>query len=272
MSGAGNDSFLALHSYKGNNVFNNQIVRLIVHTSVGGKQVRLRLSNEHGTTPVVIDAAHIAVSDGGPTSSRARDHVVTFGGGGAAVTTPGRRAHRQRRGVHDRPRRGNLAVSLLLAHRHRRSTTGHPNAHPVHLRLARRQRGHDRERSRCRSIATAPTFQQWPLLSGRGGARAGARTFVVARLLGGRRHSLHRGRQPPLDGLPGATLRAPRPAGGVVDAAVVANPLLHDGNGDNALARFDRDVLARPGVAYVLINDVIGVELNQGPPEGHDAA
>ena len=40
--------------------FDNQTVRQIVHTSIGGKIVRVRLSNEFGTTPLVIDAAQIA--------------------------------------------------------------------------------------------------------------------------------------------------------------------------------------------------------------------
>jgi lysophospholipase L1-like esterase len=41
--------------------FNNQTLRMIVHTSIGGKKVRVRFSNAYGTVPLVIDAAHIAL-------------------------------------------------------------------------------------------------------------------------------------------------------------------------------------------------------------------
>jgi lysophospholipase L1-like esterase len=46
----------------------------------------------------------------------------------------------------------------------------------------------------------------------------------------------------------------------VLNVGISGNRLLHDGAGTNALARFDRDVLARPGVRWVLllegINDI----------------
>lgn len=51
---------------------------------------------------------------------------------------------------------------------------------------------------------------------------------------------------------------------GVVNAGIGGNHLLYDGLGPNALARFDRDVLARPGVKYVIllegINDLGGLD------------
>jgi lysophospholipase L1-like esterase len=46
----------------------------------------------------------------------------------------------------------------------------------------------------------------------------------------------------------------------IVNAGISGNRLLHDGRGPNALARFDRDVLAMPGVTHVVllegINDI----------------
>jgi lysophospholipase L1-like esterase len=41
--------------------FNNQTLRMIVHTSIGGKKVRVRFSNAYGTVPLDIGAAHIAL-------------------------------------------------------------------------------------------------------------------------------------------------------------------------------------------------------------------
>jgi len=41
--------------------FNNQTVRMIVHTSVGGRRVRVQLSNAYGVAPLTIGAVHIAI-------------------------------------------------------------------------------------------------------------------------------------------------------------------------------------------------------------------
>src|SRR3954471_4441725 len=43
--------------------FSNQTIRQTVRVSVGGGRVRLRLSNEYGAKPLVIGAAHVALSD-----------------------------------------------------------------------------------------------------------------------------------------------------------------------------------------------------------------
>src|ERR1700685_2582678 len=43
------------------NALNNQTVRMIVRTSIGGNRVRVQLSNAYGTTPLAIGTAHIAL-------------------------------------------------------------------------------------------------------------------------------------------------------------------------------------------------------------------
>jgi lysophospholipase L1-like esterase len=57
----------------------------------------------------------------------------------------------------------------------------------------------------------------------------------------------------------------------VANVGISGNRLLHDGAGTNALARFDRDVLARPGVRWVLllegINDISFGALPGIPPD-----
>src|SRR5947209_12611218 len=41
--------------------FDNQTVRMVVHTSIGGRRVRVQLSNAFGTGPLMVGAAHIAI-------------------------------------------------------------------------------------------------------------------------------------------------------------------------------------------------------------------
>ena len=67
--------------------FNNQTVREVVHTSVGGDQVRVRIANTFGTAPLVVGTAHVAISGGGSTIVPGTDRVLTFGGR-TSVTVP----------------------------------------------------------------------------------------------------------------------------------------------------------------------------------------
>lgn len=59
----------------------NQTVRQKVRVSLGGNRLRIVLSNEYGKEPLVIDSVHIALPGaGGPTIDTGTDRVVTFGG------------------------------------------------------------------------------------------------------------------------------------------------------------------------------------------------
>src|ERR1041384_731073 len=69
--------------------FWNQTIRQVARVSIGGSRVRVVLSNEDGTRPVTIGAAHVAVSDGGPKIAAGSDRVLTFGGLKTVVIPPG---------------------------------------------------------------------------------------------------------------------------------------------------------------------------------------
>jgi hypothetical protein len=68
---------------------NNQTVRLIVHATVGGNRLRIRLSNAYGTQPLLIGDAHVAVSASAylPTIVSGTDQALTFGGQ-STITIP----------------------------------------------------------------------------------------------------------------------------------------------------------------------------------------
>ena len=61
-------------------LFSNQTIREIVHISVGGNTVRVRLSNAYGHEAVTIGAAHIALRDNQSAIVAASDRRLTFGG------------------------------------------------------------------------------------------------------------------------------------------------------------------------------------------------
>jgi lysophospholipase L1-like esterase len=66
----------ALHS----ETFNHQTIREIIHTSIGGRAVRLRLANTFGTQPVTFDAVYLGVQKSGASLVPGSNHDVTFGG------------------------------------------------------------------------------------------------------------------------------------------------------------------------------------------------
>jgi lysophospholipase L1-like esterase len=69
---------------------------------------------------------------------------------------------------------------------------------------------------------------------------------------------------------------APRLPLGVLNLGIGGNRVLQDGLGPNALARFDRDVLAQPGATQVIllegVNDLGTLTIKgEVPPAGHEA-
>ena len=65
---------------EGNTQYTNQTLRLIVHTSLGGSQVRVRFSNVFGAQPLDIGAAHIALRNSDARIVINSDRSLTFGG------------------------------------------------------------------------------------------------------------------------------------------------------------------------------------------------
>jgi lysophospholipase L1-like esterase len=65
---------------EGNTQYTDQTLRLIVRTSLGGNQVRVRFSNTFGSQPLKIGAAHIAFRDVGAKIVVNSDRVLTFSG------------------------------------------------------------------------------------------------------------------------------------------------------------------------------------------------
>ena len=67
--------------------FNGQTIRLIVRASIGGNRLRVRLSNEMGSTPLTIGAAQIGLRASGSSVVAGSSHPLTFGGS-TSVTIP----------------------------------------------------------------------------------------------------------------------------------------------------------------------------------------
>src|SRR5258708_15302471 len=92
----------------------NRTIRQIVHLSIGGDKVRLRLSNEFGTKPVLIGAASVAVVGKSSDIVSSSLRALTFGGAKSVIIPPGAPAVSDPGGVNIPPLSG-VGASLYLA-------------------------------------------------------------------------------------------------------------------------------------------------------------
>lgn len=69
--------------------FKEQTLRQIAHLSVGGKAIKVKFSNQFGTTPLTLDKVRVARSLGTGTIDPATDRALTFSGKESVTIPPG---------------------------------------------------------------------------------------------------------------------------------------------------------------------------------------
>ncbi len=233
--------------------FTNQTVRLIVHTSVGGSEVRVRLSNAFGNDSLVVGAAHIALRSrdaGNGAGHRPGAHVQRLR---VDHHSPGR-ARRQRQRQAERAGAIRPGGEPLPARPHRASHMA-PRRPRDELRLTARRLHADAQ------MPVDHTVASWFYLTDVE-VKATRDTLAIVTL----GDSITDGTASTTDAnhrwpnLLAERLAARHLKLTVVDQGIGGNRILHDLAGPNALARFDRDVLAQSGVGYVTvllgINDI----------------
>ncbi|KIH99495.1 GDSL family lipase [Streptomonospora alba] len=240
-------------------VLEDETVRQVVHTSVGGDRVRLRLTNEFGTSPLRIGEVRVALRDGsaGTDTAPDTDRPVTFGGS-TSVTVPAGAPMLSDAVELRLPPRSDLVVSIHLPQR-TPVTTLHGFSYQENAVAA----GNVTAKP---SVTPTSTMTQWHFLSGISVRARGKHTGAVVAL----GDSITDGSETTA----GANNRWPdllaeRVGGrtGVLNSGIAGNRLLHDPNppegsdaesyaaffGQSALRRFDRDVVAHPGAEHVIV-------------------
>src|SRR6185312_1312677 len=79
----------ALGPFLASPTFHDVTLRQVVRLSGGGKQVRIRFTNEFGTAPLAIGGAHVAIAAAGGAIQPGSDHALTFAGKPTAVVPAG---------------------------------------------------------------------------------------------------------------------------------------------------------------------------------------
>ena len=227
--------------------FDNQTLRQIVRTSIGGERVRVVLSNAFGTEPLAIGAAIV------PTSVRElrfSGHSSTSIRAGAVVVSDPV--------VLTVPALADLAIDIYLP-----GNTG-ASGSPVTMHSRSVQTHYVSPPGDHTGVAELPVMtmtQAWFFLA-RVEVTAPAHTGVVVAI----GDSITDGYGASVDAnsrWPDHLARRFQAANinmGVLNVGIGGNRVLGDGLGVSALARFDRDVLVQTGVTHVVvlegINDI----------------
>jgi len=234
--------------------FHDQTVRMIVHTSLGGKKLRVKFSNPFGGAPAVIDGAHLAMRDKESAIVASSDHALSFNGKPGFTIGPGMII------VSDPvdmtiPAQSDLAVSLYVS-----GESGPPSSHNSF---------HTTYISKSGNQLTVPviddpiktTLYYW--LAGidvLADAKAEAIVTFGDSITDGALSTVDTNHMWPA--VLAARLSANKATArfGVANMGIGGNRVLRDGAGASALARFDRDVLSQSGVKWVMllegINDI----------------
>jgi lysophospholipase L1-like esterase len=235
--------------------FDNQTLRQFVHTSIGGRRVRVILSNAFGTAPLAVGAAHIAIREKNSAIVPASDRALSFGGQPTIAIPAGATVFSDPVSLAVPPM-ADLAIDLYLP-----GNTNAPSPLTMHTNaLQTNYASQDGNHVGKPAFPVAATMQNWFVLS-RVEVTAPESVHAVvtfgASLTDGARSTPDTNNRWP-DHLARRLLAQPTPVA-VLDEGIGGNRTLSDGAfaaGGNALARFDRDVLAQTGVTHVIVADM----------------
>jgi lysophospholipase L1-like esterase len=234
--------------------FHDQTVRMIVHTTIGGSKLRVKLSSPFGSVPVTVGSVHVAIRSKDSEIVPASDHALSFNGKPGCTIGPGMVI------LSDAvdftvPSESDLTVSLYLP-----GETGPPSAHNgLHTTYISKEG----DLTGAAAIPDAITTQSYYWLEDVDVLAPARASLVVAlgdSITEGFRSTPDTNHTWP-DVLAARLAEDKRTAKfAVANMGIGGNRVLHDVVGASALARFDRDVLSQSGVKWIImlegINDI----------------
>lgn len=238
--------------------FHDVTLRQVVRLSGGGKQVRVRFTNEFGTAALTVGAAHVAIVGENGAIQPGSDRVLTFAGQPTATVPAGAPL------VSDPvdltvPARARLAINLYLP--------GQVDTCTCHGTSAATGWTLTGNAAAAATLSASPSDGAKPLpvralISAVDVASDAPVKTIVAfgdSITDGVGATTDADKRWP-DQFAERLIKRGGPAVYVSNEGISGNRVLNGGMGDAALSRFDRDVLSTPGLAYVIvfegINDI----------------
>jgi lysophospholipase L1-like esterase len=229
-------------------------IRMFPRISIGGSTLRVRFSNAHGTGKLRIGSAHVALRTKGTGIAPETDRTLTFNGSGSATIPAGALLVSDPVALTVAPL-ADLAVSVHLP-------AEIPASFGVTGRYARQTNyvSPPGDFTGQETIPAGRITDDWYFLSGidvladagTGGIVALGDSLTDANI------STHDAYCRWPDQL--ARRLVARNGGrslGVMNQGLGGNRILHDVRGDSGVRRFDRDVLAQPGVTHAIV--ILGI-------------
>ncbi|MER5646626.1 GDSL-type esterase/lipase family protein [Streptosporangium sp. NPDC002524] len=227
--------------------FNQQTIRQIVRTSIGGTATRVQLSNAFGNQPVTIDNVHVArrTSDSGV--DLATDRVVTFGGQ-RSVTIPAGGLAVSDSVAFTVAAQSDIAVSIYLP-----QPTGPATYHQMSSQTNYVAAGNVAGNASLANAQQVGSYYFLANLDVQNAASQGSVVTLGASITDGVGSSFNANRRWP--NRLAARLADSGRVVGVLNQGISGNRLLADGAGQSAINRFERDVLSQPDVRWVIFSD-----------------
>ena len=246
-------------------------IRQIFHVSLGGSEIRVRLSNAFGTEPLVFTAVHVARPMGASAATvPGSDMALTFSGA-ASVTVPAGAEYWSDPATFPVSALSSVTISFHLQTAPAQQT-GHPGSRQTTYYI-------HGDQVMAADLPGAQHVDHWYQVSGIEvpAPVSGGDVIALGDSITDGHATTTNGNDRWTDDLAQRLQASPATQNiGVLNEGIGGNRLLNDGLGPNALARFDRDVLAQAGARWVIvlegIND-LGTLTKDGPvpPAEHHA-
>ncbi|SAK58890.1 GDSL-type esterase/lipase family protein [Caballeronia ptereochthonis] len=232
--------------------FNNQTIRHIVRTSIGGTAARLKFSNLFGAQPVTIGDVHVARRSRGARTIAGTDRPVTFNGQ-SYVTIPAGGAVQSDAVAFQVPALADIAVSFHIPSKTPPNSTGHVDGlQDVYVAPG----DVSSDPAFAGGVVNAAGGQSYYFLTNVDVMNAAATGAVVAfgaSITDGLSSTPNTNRRWP-NLLANRLARAGMTVG-VLNQGISGNDFFTDASGQAGLARFGRDVLGQANVKWVIVSD-----------------
>jgi lysophospholipase L1-like esterase len=226
----------------------NNTLRQIVCVSIGGKSLRLKLSNEFGKSPVTMKSVQIAVSKGNGTIDATTIKGLTFNGKTEVTLEPGTELWSDAASFNLKPRT-EVAITIAFGETPP-AITGHPGSRTTSYLLAGEQSGV------AADFSAAIKTDHWYFITGidvEGSKSSGAVAVFGDSITDGRGSGTNKQNRWP-DVFSQSLLQDPRTRQtGVLNMGIGGNAVLRGGLGPTGLNRFEHDVLKQSGVRWLII-------------------
>ena len=230
--------------------FSNQTLRMNPRVSIGGDRVRVRISNAYGVRPLLVGATWLGLREKGPAVTPDSHKQLTFGGAESTTIAAGAFVISDPVAF-DLPPLADIAVSFYL-----------PGDVPLSFGITgryARQINYISPPGNFADTAVMPVGSvtgDWFFVCGVdvvASADTGGIVAVGDSLTDANISTMDAFCRWPDQLSRRLQARRNGPPMGVMNQGLGGNRILHDIRGDSGLRRFDRDVIAQPGVTHVIV-------------------